>query len=329
MPSATVTIRDGSLSPVVVRIDVPGKVTWSNQGARPHVVVSLSASFQPLVLRPGQSKSVTFRSRRCELYSVDGRLNGRVLAGVSACAGGGVPRGGPGGETPGVGEKILRYDVRVTAYLHQVETHSPAGNPAGTGTTDLELSWTGTWRKMEVKLHSAGGSASFATTQETTGRGTVRGQLTWSESRQAYGPCSGKIHYAAKGVALLQGSKAQGSKPSVAFDAGVDDTNAITTLTQTKQAAACDGPGPGLPPWEGPGFVVLGVNVHRPPGASIHPMDTRWSREGGSGAPFPLDRILAHRGFTIDSGTRRASRSDTGYQLKFTGRVRYVFTPVR
>lgn len=74
---------------------------------------------------------------------------------------------------------------------------------------------------------------------------------------------------------------------------------------------------------------MLGVNVHHPPGASIHPMDTRWSREGGRGTPFPLDRILAHRGFTIDSGTRRASRSETGYQLEFTGRVKYVFTPVR
>lgn len=170
--SGTVTIRDGGLSPTVARIDVPGKVTWSNRGARPHVVVSLSASFRPLVLQPGQSKSVTFRSRRCERYSVDGRFNGRVLAGVSACAGGG---GSGGGSPPGVEEKVFRYDVRVTAYLHQVETYSSANNPEGNGTTDLELSWTGTWRKFELKLSSGEGSTAFFTAPASERRGNGRG----------------------------------------------------------------------------------------------------------------------------------------------------------
>lgn len=335
--SATVTIRDGRLAPAVARIDGPGKVTWSNQGAKRHVVASLSGSFQPLVLKPGQRKSVTFSKRRCERYTVDGALNGRVLVGVSACAAGTPPAGGttPGGtsgDANGVQEDVLRYDIVVTASLHQVDTYNPANDPPNVGTHDLELSWTGTWRKHELIVTSGGGSVAFYDSPKTGDKGTVRGRFTWSDTRPS-SACSGKIDFTKKGHAVVQGRKNKGDKPGVSFDAQMD-TLAYDLSIIAKQDATCGTEGTTLtsawlPSWEGTvhgqssRFVVLGVSIDPP-----SPDSTHWFREGGSGTPFPLDRILAHRAFTIDSGIRRGSHAEDGHQLKFTGSVKYVFTPV-
>ena len=59
-------------------------------------------------------------------------------------------------------------------------------------------------------------------------------------------------------------------------------------------------------------------------------MDTRWSREGKVGTtPFPFDRILGHKSFTLNGGARQSSRSETGYEEKFNGSVKYIFAAVR
>jgi plastocyanin len=334
--SARVTIRDTSLSPGAVRIDVPGKVTWTNQGTRPHVVTSDGATFQPFVLQPRRSKTLAFRTKRCERYRVDGVINGVVLAGVGASAcgagsgGGGTGgTGGTGGSSSGVQQSTARYQVTVVARLHVVETRSPPNFPDGNGKTDLDLTWTGKWTPLELQFVSGGGTTSFVSSPASQTRGTIRGHLDWSEARKSNGPCSGKIDYApAKARAALQGSKRPGSQPYVSFDASLVDTGPVDSLTQRKQQAACRTSYPGLPRWLGDSFKVLGVDVHHPPGLSIHPMDTRWTREGGGTTPFPLDRILAHGGFTIDGGVRRATLRQTDYVAKFTGSVKYVFTPV-
>jgi hypothetical protein len=86
-PAPTVAIRDTSLSPGVVAIGAPGKVTFANHGTRAHVVASSTTSFKRFVLRPGQRRSVTFRFRRCERYKVDGEINGVVLVGgMTSCS---------------------------------------------------------------------------------------------------------------------------------------------------------------------------------------------------------------------------------------------------
>lgn len=291
------------------------------------MVVSTSGTFRPLVLRPGQSKKVTFKKRACERYTVDGRFPGTVSVGGAPCE----PAGTGGGGTPGVSEKIIRYDVTVIAYLHDVETRT-CNDPSCVGVTDRELSWTGKWPAQKIKVQTASTGAGFGTVQASARQGTIRGKLVWSETRPGYGgPCSGTIDYVGKAEASLRGSKWKGRKPDVNFDANIVNTNAIDTLTSSKQKAACDDNSSGLPNWEDEtDLIVQGVNIHHPPGASIHPMDTRWSREGKVGTtPFPIDRILDHRGFTLNSGTRRSSRSETGYSEKFTGSVKYVFTPVR
>jgi len=45
------------------------------------------------------------------------------------------------------------------------------------------------------------------------------------------------------------------------------------------------------------------------------------------GTPFPLDRVLAGRGFSLDSGVRRTSRTAGGYSMRFIGRVKHMFRP--
>ena len=332
------TIRDGGLSPAVARIDVPGKVTWSNQGTRPHTVVSLSGSFQWFVLKPGQSRSITFRSRRCERYTVDGVLSGRVLVGVTACPGGAVPGGGaaPGGTTggtPGVQEEVLRYDIVVTAYLHQVDTYNPANDPPGVGTHDMELSWTGTWRKDELIFSSGEGSVAFYDNPKTGNKGTVRGRFTWSDTRPS-SACSGKVDFAKKGTAVVQGRKNKGDKPGVSFDLGMD-TLAYDTSIIAKQDATCGNPGTTLtsawtPHWEGPvygqsnRFVVLGVSIDPPSPESTRTGSARAAAELRSRS-IGSSPIAASRSTAESAG--RATRT-TAISSSSPGRVKYVFTPV-
>jgi hypothetical protein len=104
----------------------------------------------------------------------------------------------------------------------------------------------------------------------------------------------------------------------------------IDERTASIGKASCDGQYLELPDWgDEKELVVQGVDIHHPPGFSIHPMDTRWSRETATGTPFPLDRMLAVRGFSLSSGLRQSRHTQEGYLEKFTGSVRYVFTPLR
>lgn len=330
---ADVAVKDTGLSPPLVAVDLGGKVRWKNTGRALHVVTSTANTFPPVRLRPGTMRAVTFTKRRCERYTVDGRFAGRIAVGGAACAGGGAPRPTPGGTTTnanGVVEQILRYDVRIVASLHQVETFTST-HPEGNGVLDLDLSWTGSWHRLELKLQTVAGSAVFVPVQGTVLRGTIGGKLKFSETRQSNGgSCGGTVEYAGlKARVTLTGGAVKGGRPYISFDASLVDDAAADEPTRVKQDAVCDGNTPGLPRWQAEGFKVLGVDVHHPPGLSIHPMDTRWSREGGPGIPFPLDRVLAHRGFTIDSGVRTARHTQTGYVQTFTGHVKYVLTPVQ
>jgi hypothetical protein len=243
----------------------------------------------------------------------------------------GAPCGaGAGSGSSGLDEKIYRYNVTVTAQIHVVETYTNA-DPKLAGTKDLELTWTGTWRRHEVKVSTGFGFYGIQSQPASQTKGAIVGHLDWSETRPINGgPCSGGIDYSGKASAILRGSRPNGSKPAIDFDASIVDASAIDDLTRAKQVAACKGNWSVLPHWEDETVpVVLGVQIHHPPGLSIHPMDTRWSHEGRVGTfPFPFDRVLAHRAFTIDSGVRTSTRSDTGFGQRFTGRVKYVFTPV-
>jgi hypothetical protein len=153
----------------------------------------------------------------------------------------------------------------------------------------------------------------------------------YSDSRSDSGPCSDDIDYPpSKAKALVSGSKPDRGKRSVSFDAFVVNTSPVDELTRSKQKARCNDRELGLPRWgDMPDIVVQGVSIHHPPGLAIHPMDTRWSRETATGTPFPLDRFLAGRGFSLDTGVRTSQVTQTGYVERFTGRAKYIFRPAR
>ena len=226
-------------------------------------------------------------------------------------------------------KKTLRYDIDIVASLRTVETFSGFSNPGANGTLDRKLDWTGKWRRIEFEVQTVGQAGYLSTKFATSKRGTITGKLVYSDSRGDSGPCSGDIDYPQyKAQALVNGSKPDRGKRSVSFDASAVNTSAIDEFTNAKHRANCNDQQLGLPRWGDTGnIVVLGVNIHHPPGSSIHPMDTSWSREAATGTPFPLDRFLAGRGFTLDSGVRTARISQTDYVERFTGRVKYVFKP--
>jgi hypothetical protein len=321
--NATVTILDAGIRPAGVSVDLNGAVTWRNAGKKAHVVVSSSNTFMPFSLRAGGSKRIVFKKKKCERYTVDAKFQGRISVAGAPCAAAGS------GSTTGLDEKTFRYDITVTALVREVETWS--GDPRTDGTLTRELNWTGTWRRYAVKVTTGFGFIGVQPVQGTENRGTITGRLEFSETRVSHGgACAGTIDYSGKATATLIGSRPKGSRAHFDFSANIIDNGAVDDLTLARTGAACKGNQMVLPHWQDQvNPVSLGVVIHHPPGASIHPMDTRWSAQSGVGSlPIPFSRVIAHQGFTIDSAVRTATLTQTGYVDRFTGRVKYVFKPV-
>jgi hypothetical protein len=265
-----------------------------------------------------------FKKKRCERYSVDAKFQGRISVAGAPCA----AAGGEGSKT-GLDEKTYRYDITVTATVHEVETFT--GSPISSGTLDRELTWTGTWRRYELKVLSGFGFIGVQPVRGTENRGTITGHLDLSETRPADGgTCNVAIDYSGKATATLVGSRPKGRRATIDFTANIIDAAAVDDLTLARTGAACKGSQKVLPHWlDQVNPVSLGAVIHHPPGASIHPMDTRWTAESKTSAlPIPFARVVAHQGFTIDSGVRTATETQTGYVDRFTGRVKFVFKPV-
>ena len=62
-----------------------------------------------------------------------------------------------------------------------------------------------------------------------------------------------------------------------------------------------------------------------PPRSGIGPDDARFDRRGRN--RFPINRILAHQGFTVDTGAHAVSPRSCGDDCteSFEGRVKFVF----
>jgi hypothetical protein len=332
--TARVTISDSSLTPRVARIAAPGSVTWTNKGRVPHFVASTTGAFSGFLLKVNARKTVRFARAGSYPYLVDGKRCAHVVAGGGPASGKCNVPGGGGRQPPpppssDVDKKTLRYDIKIVASLRTVEVFSGSNNPGANGTLDLDLSWTGTWRRVELEVVTVGARSILSTKQATSRRGSITGRLEYRDSRGDSGPCADDIDYAQyKAQALVNGEKPERGKRTVSFSAYALNTSAIDDLTHSRQKASCNNVQLGLPQWEAGPVVVMGVDIHHPPGLSTHPMDTSWSREA-TGTAFPLDRFLAGRGFTLDTGVRTARDSDSGYTMRFTGRAKYVYTPSR
>ncbi len=299
--SARVSITDSGISPAAVRIDVGGTVSWRNNGTKRHVVTSLSSSFRPLVLQPRQSKSVTFRLRRCERYSADGRFNGRVLVGVSACAGGGTtPAPGPPSTTPSQGARVHRYDISVSGYVNNVQLWTypppPPGQLSQSGSVTATVSWTGTWRNVPLKVTFVGGGFVVLATMPP---GRITGRFSYADGRPA-SACSGGVDIATNGELGVYGARYPDRASSVAF--GSSAKQAIDA------SSVCDDRG-GIVPYETFTLRVAGVEVEQ-----YDPLQQVEFKRQGPGVFFPLDKLRDGESFRIVV-PEQTVRDDCGSQF--------------
>ncbi len=97
----SVSIEDFFFSPSTVKVHVGDTVGWINRGKAPHSATANDGSFDTGVLKPGQSRSHTFRQAGTFTYfcTVHPNMHGTVI--VLAASGGGAGGGGGGGSGSG------------------------------------------------------------------------------------------------------------------------------------------------------------------------------------------------------------------------------------
>jgi hypothetical protein len=276
--------------------------------------------WSPIILPPRGRARVRLLVPGRYPYKVDGRMKGLVIAGAPIA--GFSPR--PGSTLT---ELETRYAVRIDARIREQMTHSGSNNPASNGTETADLTWTIRIPALVLRHQAVGANVTFGA---RTSRGTFVGRFVFSDTR-ASNSCSDSVDYGGlvSEVRLL-GSRQSGTA-TVNLDAGLVPASA-DRYEQIRQAATR---GAGCESINDADWldtqvpVDRGVRIHHPPSFSIAAWDSRWSREG-RGTPFPLDAILAGRGFTISSGTRSFTNRPCGEGCteSFTGSVRYVFTPL-
>lgn len=329
-----VRVTDAAVAPVEARIAVGDAVRWRNAGSRTHAVVSDTGAWPPVVLRPGQARTTTFRKAGCFRYRVDGRVRGRVAVSASCGAGSGTG----GGASPG--QSTYRYDVTVTGAAHTTQRHS--GDEPGiydrNGTVDVRLTWRSTFRDVALKKVSSAGSFVIANAGGLFGRGTTNVVFTYDHRRQnGLGPCAGSFT-----LGELASRVRAGGTGAAAATGG-------STFTFGAQLL----PGPA---------AALGRRIQ---GACEYSDEPRWVEFQGSPEPdvvrngltwsdvdpitllsvdverraprsfFPLDRLATGAGFTIRTGTIRVEgRCQFGSLARecverFEGSLTVTFVPRR
>jgi plastocyanin len=297
--------------PKELHVAVNAKVEFVNKDRRAHTVKSVRNAWPLITLAPHATATVKlFAPGRYE-YKVDGRRKGAILVGQ-------VIQGyTPGPGTASVDEEV-RYSIRVEVAIHSKIVWATS-QPSSNGTDDWRMSWVGTWLQR-IKYLRVANSTSFNTASGLNG--TLRFQaVEFSSTRPSNPPCAGKIDYPAlRAQAFLRGDAA-----FVNFDTQATGTGRSTLETLMEQARnSC--PVADFPVWlEEPDPVTsTGVSVD-PPRSGIGPDDARFSRNGRN--RFPINRILAHQGFTVDTGPHAVSPRScgTGCTESFEGRVKFVF----
>jgi hypothetical protein len=315
-----ITIQDRTLAPPELRVPAGATVEFVNAGKRFHRVLAERGVWSPIILPPRGRARVRLLVPGRYPYKVDGRLKGLVIAGAPIA--GFSPRPGSA-----LTELETRYAVRIDARIREQTTHSGSTNPASNGTETADLTWTIRIPSLLLRHQGVGLNVTVGT---RASRGTFVGRFVFSDTR-ASTRCADSVDYTGLvSEVLLQGSRQDG-KASVSLDAGLVPASA-DRYEQIRRAATR---GAGCESINDADWldeqvpVDRGVRIHHPPSFSIAAWDSRWSREG-RGTPFPLDAILAGRGFTVSSGTRSFSDRScgSGCTESFTGSVRYVFTPL-
>jgi plastocyanin len=301
------------LDPATIRIG-PGKaVTWISCGAGNRRVASSTAAWTPFTLRPTGQRRLVFPRVGRYPYTVDGKTKGVVIVAVLGTA----------APAPGTGqaERTVRYDIRVSASYRYRQTLDG-------GLVETAIAYVGTWGNVPVKLYDAGGTV---TAVGRSTRGTLDAKLEYSDARGET-HCQGTLDYPAyPATASLAGGRVKGSAPYFSFDSDVTDQGPYSDLTDQRTQACDDLPASDARTvWLGNPFRVAPGIVIEPPGAGVGEMDAGFRRQGGTGIPFPLDRVRAGKGFTIVGPRTIGPQScGLGCSESSTGRVEFRFTPRR
>jgi hypothetical protein len=301
--------------PKELRVGLGAKVDFVNKDRRPHKVKSVRNAWPLITLLPGAKATVQLYAAGRYEYKVDGRKKGVILVGRVIA-----------GYTPGPGsaqvEEDVRYSIRVEASVHSKTVWS-TGFPGTSGIVDSTMRWVGTWPSAQLHFIRVGSSIAFLTRPEAIG--AIRFEsMEFSDSRPSSPACSTKVDYPPlRAEAILRGGAS-----FTAFDAHtVGSGNAA--LHDLMEAARGSCSTVDFPVWlEEPDPTSLeGVSVD-PPRSGIGADDSRFLRQGRG---YPLNRILAHQGFTVDTGPRSVAPRSCGDECteSFQGRVRFVFKALR
>jgi plastocyanin len=305
-----------SLKPATIRIGPRQSVTWIACGAGSKRIESTSRprAWTTFTLRPNSQKRIVFNRVGRYPYKVNAKVNGLVIVAVA----------GTGSNPPGQGanERTVRYDVRVEASYRYSQTLDG-------GLVQTAIDYVGTWPTLAVKIFDGFGTLTAVGRHET---GRIDGKLTYSDAR-GQTRCAGTLDYPPyPATAALSGGRPKGQAPYFSFDSDVNDQGPYSDLTDQRLNSICDD----LPAsdartvWLGTSFEVAQGVVVEPPGAGVGEFDAGFVRNGGTGIPFPLDRVRDHKAFTVVGSRTVASAScGAGCTEAFTGRVEFVFTPRR
>ena len=300
------------LDPATIRIG-PGKsVTWISCGSGTRRVASTTGAWTAFTLRPNAQRRLLFPRVGRYPYTVDGKTKGVVIVAVLGTA-----------RPPGTGQaqRTVRYDIRVSASYSYRQTLDG-------GLVQTSIAYVGTWRNVAVQLYDAGGTL---TAVGRSTRGTIDAKLEYSDARGDT-HCEGTLDYPAyPATASLSGGRVKGSKPYLNFASDITDHGPYSDLTDQRTQDCDDLPASDARTvWLGSRFTVAPGIAIDPPGAGVGEMDARFGRQGGTGIPFPLDRIRAGTGFTIvGPRTIGPQACGAGCTESSTGRVEFRFTPRR
>lgn len=320
-PSATcardepgqVRISARSLQPATIRVGPGTSVTWIACGAGTRRVASSTGAWVTFTLTPGRQRRVVFPRAGRYPYMVDGRTSGLVIVSVVGTA---AP---PPGQRQS--ERTLRYDIRVAASYRYRQTLDG-------GLVDTSMSYVGLWSNVPVKIYDAFGIFNAVGRGE---RGRIDAKLSYSDERGTT-RCQGTVDYPPYlARAALTAGRVKGQEPYVNFQSHLAESRAFDDLTNARTTACDDLPASdGRTVWLGSFFSgTQGVRID-PPGAGVAETDARFSRNGGAGLPFPIDRVRDGKAFTIvGQRTVGPQPCGTGCSETSTGRVEFRFTPRR
>jgi hypothetical protein len=187
--------------------------------------------------------------------------------------------------------EVFRYDIFIDGYakLHQTSTDS---NPRFAGTVDLELSWSGQFNPVDVKVPRYG----FVTIPELP-VGVVHPFLRFADTIPLYGgPCNGTVDYPEYRWTLTTLDIAQ-------MDA--TDGGAFNDLTRAVEGTACQSQGyPAGPPYSIPGRFP--DQFTGPYGLTWRPfiglLSVGFAPRGAITRSFPFTRLLKGKSVDVSSG---------------------------